>query len=28
LATWLRDNYQPSTGPEGFDIWMKKAPAQ
>jgi len=28
LATWLRDSYQPSTGPEGFDIWMKKAPAQ
>ena len=28
LATWLRDGYQPSTGPEGFDIWIKKASAQ
>jgi hypothetical protein len=28
LANWLRDGYEPSTGPEGFDIWMKKAPAQ
>jgi len=28
LANWLRESYQPSTGPEGFDIWLKKAPAQ
>lgn len=28
LAAWLRDSYQSVTGPQGFDIWMKKAPAQ
>jgi hypothetical protein len=28
LANWVRDGYQPSSGPEGFDIWMKKAPVQ
>jgi len=28
LADWLRESYQPSTGPEGFNIWMKKAPAR
>jgi hypothetical protein len=27
LANWLRAEYQPARGPEGFDIWMKKAPA-
>jgi len=28
LANWVREGYQPSSGPEGFDIWMKKAPVQ
>lgn len=28
LAEWLRDSYQPVRGPEGFDVWMKRAPAQ
>ncbi len=25
LSNWLRLSYQPVAGPEGFDIWMKKA---
>lgn len=28
LANWLREGYQPSPGPEGFDIWLKKALVQ
>lgn len=28
LAGWLREGYQPATGPEGFDIWMKRASPQ
>ncbi len=28
LASWIREGYQPTSGPEGFDIWMKKAPVQ
>ena len=28
LASWLREGYQPATGPEGFDIWMKRASPQ
>ncbi len=28
LATWLREGYEPSPGPEGFDIWTEKAPVQ
>jgi hypothetical protein len=28
LANWLRGGYEPSAGPDGFDIWIKKAPAQ
>ena len=28
LVEWLRESYQRSTGPDGFDIWMKKALAQ
>ena len=28
LANWLRDGYHQSPGPEGFDIWMKRAPVQ
>src|SRR3954466_5507914 len=25
LANWLRDSYQPASGPDGYDIWMKRA---
>jgi hypothetical protein len=28
LADWLRERYHASPGPEGFDIWMKRAPVQ
>jgi hypothetical protein len=26
LAGWLRDSYELVPGPEGFDVWMKRAP--
>jgi hypothetical protein len=26
LAGWLRESYQPVPGPEGFDLWMRRAP--
>jgi hypothetical protein len=25
LAGWLRESYQPVPGPEGFDVWMRRA---
>lgn len=28
LAGWLRTSYEPINGPEGYDIWMKRATAQ
>jgi len=28
LANWLRELYQPAIGPDGYDIWMKRAPAR
>jgi len=27
LAGWLRGSYQAVPGPEGFDVWMRRAPA-
>lgn len=28
LAAWLRDSYELVRGPEGFDVWMKRASGQ
>ena len=28
LAAWLRDSYELVQGPEGFDVWMKRASPQ
>jgi hypothetical protein len=28
LANWLRESYQPAIGPDGYDIWMKRASAR
>ena len=28
LANWLHESYQQASGPEGYDIWMKRAAAQ
>ena len=28
LAGWLREGYELVPGPEGFDVWMKRVPAQ
>jgi hypothetical protein len=28
LANWLRESYELVSGPEGYDIWMKRAMAQ
>jgi hypothetical protein len=27
LADWLRGSYRPVTGPEGYDLWLRQAPA-
>jgi len=28
LASWLRASYTPTTGPEGFDLWVRRADAR
>ncbi len=28
LGPWLRASYTPDPGPEGFDIWLRRGPAQ
>ena len=28
LAAWLRVSYSPVAGPEGFDVWMRRADAR
>jgi hypothetical protein len=28
LASWLRAYYSPATGPEGFDLWMRRPDAR
>jgi hypothetical protein len=28
LATWLRNGYQQVPGPDGFDVWSRRVPAQ